>query len=237
MANINEIVWTLLQPAHALLLLLVAGTVLTCFRGTRRWGLRLNAAAVSVLVLVALFPVGAWLLHSLEERFPPPPLLREVDGILVLGGGQNMVVTADRGHVTLNDHAERLIEAAALFRRYPDAERVFTGGNAHGGWTEADVARLTFDAMGIDAATVFFDEAGGNTHDSAVRLGLSRARGWPLNHQARVSCNHGSCGTTPRSGAGPRRSWSWARTPGHAVTHRCRRRSLSRRRAAWARIP
>jgi uncharacterized SAM-binding protein YcdF (DUF218 family) len=151
-----------------LLLMFVGGWVLALFEGTRRSGLWLGGTATLLLVIVALFPVGQLLLRPLENRFPEPELPAHVDGIIVLGGGQDGEVTASRDRVALNDSGERLIEAVALFRRYPDARRVFTGGNGPPGETESDVARRAFAAMGIDPASVTYEARSASTWDNAV---------------------------------------------------------------------
>ncbi|MBT7613856.1 MAG: YdcF family protein [Rhodospirillaceae bacterium] len=168
MANLSHIVWTLLQPAHLLLLMLVAGWVLANFDGTRRLGHWFGGVATVLLVVIAIFPVGALLLGPLENRFPAPELPEHVDGIIVLGGGQNMMVTQSRGQVALNDNGERLLEAVGLFRRYPDAQHILTGGNGRRGMTEADVARLSFEVLGLETRAMLFEDRAANTHDNAV---------------------------------------------------------------------
>lgn len=169
---LSKAVWAVLQPAHLLLLLFVAGWVLAMFEGTRRLGLWLGGIATITLVLIAVLPVSAMLLRTLENRFPSPEPLAQVDGIIVLGGGQNARVTVDRGHVALNDSAERLIEAAALMRRFPQAQVVFTGGNGPPGLTEADMARRVLGEMGVDVERVIFEDRSRNTFENAV---LTRA--------------------------------------------------------------
>lgn len=165
---LSKAVWALLQPGHLLLLLFVAGWVLALFEGTRRLGLWCGGLATVTLVVIALLPVGAMLLRTLENRFPDPGPLAHVDGIIVLGGGQNAGVTVDRGRIALNDSSERLIEGAALIRRFPDARAVFTGGNGPPGLTEADMARRVLVLMGIDDSRVLFEDRSANTFDNAV---------------------------------------------------------------------
>lgn len=168
MQFVSRAVWTLLQPGHLLLLLFVAGWVLALFEGTRRAGLWLGGLATVGLVVVALLPVGALLLRPLENRFPGPAAVERVDGIVILGGGQNAGVTADRGRVALNDNGERLIEGAALIRAHPEARAIFTGGNGIPGTTEADVARQVFAALGLEANRIVFEAEATNTWDNAV---------------------------------------------------------------------
>jgi uncharacterized SAM-binding protein YcdF (DUF218 family) len=168
MQTLSHIIWTLVQPGHLLLLALVAGWVLAMFAGTRRVGLCLGGAAIAVLVLLALFPVGNALLRPLENQFTVPNLPDRVDGILVLGGGQNMEVTRSRGRVTLNGSSERLIEAVGLALRFPEAQIVFSGGNVTAGLTGADVTRQMFAELGLDPESVVFEDRADNTYDNAV---------------------------------------------------------------------
>lgn len=168
MPTLSHIIWTLLQPGHLLLLLLVGGGVMTLFAGTRKLGLWFSGTATLTLVILALFPIGTLLLRPLENRFPEPQLFEHIDGIIVLGGGQNMKVTQARGHITFNGSGERMIEAVALSRRFPGARIVFTGGNGSSGLTEADVARMTFEELGLGPDRVVFEDQAANTYDNAI---------------------------------------------------------------------
>lgn len=171
---LSKAVWALLQPGHLLLFLFVAGWVMALFEGTRRPGLWLGGSATLLLVVISLLPLGALLLRPLENRFPDPEPLTRVDGIVVLGGGQNARVMNDRQRIALNDAGERLIEAGALIRRFPGARVIFTGGNGPQGMTEADVARRVFAAMGLDTGAIAFESQARNTVENA-RLALAIA--------------------------------------------------------------
>jgi uncharacterized SAM-binding protein YcdF (DUF218 family) len=122
-----------------------------------------------LFAVITVAPLGAWLLAPLEERFPPPdPMPATIAGIIVLGGGQDARLTVDRGRPTVNDAAERMIEAVALMRRYPDAQVVFTGGLGVPGMTEADVAREFFVLMGADTGRILFEDGARNTYENAL---------------------------------------------------------------------
>jgi uncharacterized SAM-binding protein YcdF (DUF218 family) len=170
MQTILRAVSILLQPGHLLVLGLVAGWILTILPMTRRAGMCLSGTVVLSFVLITCLPLGDWLLRPLENRFPRPPALDRVDGIVVLGGGQEALVSRDRDRIALNDAGERLIEAGTLARRFPDAQLVFTGGNGPPGLTEADVSRRVFAAMGLDADAVIYESRSSNTWDNAVML-------------------------------------------------------------------
>ncbi len=115
------------QPSSVLLILLVVGSALLW---TRRWRLgRALILAGTAIAIIGLLPTGNWLILPLEERFKRPDLEgRTVDGIIVLGGGEDSRVAKGRNVHAMNEAGERLTEGIALARRYPKAKLVFTGG-------------------------------------------------------------------------------------------------------------
>jgi uncharacterized SAM-binding protein YcdF (DUF218 family) len=159
------------SPSTLLLLLSVAGLVLTLRRSTV-WGRRLLITGIAGFVAFAVLPLSAWLLRPLEDRFPPPnPMPDRVDGIISLGGAINLELSEDRGKPALTDSAGRMTEFAMLARRYPNARLVFAGGSGSltpGPLTEADVARAFYAGFGIDPRRVVFENRSRNTHENAV---------------------------------------------------------------------
>jgi uncharacterized SAM-binding protein YcdF (DUF218 family) len=141
---ISKILWGLAEPSTLLIALLVAGAVLlfTRYGRTGRW---LVATAAVLGVIGGFSPLSTWLILPLEDRFPRADLSgRPIDGIVILGGAEDSRVAAARGAHALNMSAERMTEAAALARRFPDARVVFTGGSIEvlsAPTYEADAAR------------------------------------------------------------------------------------------------
>src|ERR1700732_4961765 len=89
-------------------------------------GRRLLIASVALLGMCGFSPLGNWLLYPLEQRFPPWDAARGVpDGIVVLGGSIHADVSAERGTPVVGGAADRIIAAAALAQRYPNARVVF----------------------------------------------------------------------------------------------------------------
>lgn len=165
----SKIFWFFASPLHFLLLLLVAGLVLS-----RRWrhGRLLAPAAAAGLLLIVFTPVSALLLRPLEDRFPhrseimPPP-----KGIIVLGGALDERIAAARDQVALNEAAERMTAGAALARLYPQAILVFSGGSGamiDDSAKEADAAHRIWRELGIPESQMVFENRSRNTFENAA---------------------------------------------------------------------
>jgi uncharacterized SAM-binding protein YcdF (DUF218 family) len=167
---LSKLLWLPLRPGTFALLLALAGLALV-WRG-RRWGRWPILAGLGFYLVLMLLPLHAWVQRPLEDRFPRPATApARVDGIIVLGGAVEQILTEARGIPALNGAAERMTEAVVLMRRYPMARLVFTGGQGslvRGGLTEADVARALWADMGVPPERMAFEDAARNTHENAV---------------------------------------------------------------------
>src|SRR6266481_4082216 len=104
-------------PSNILMSLGLIGIMLMATRFARA-GRRLVVAALALIAIAGLSPLGNALILPLEERFPPWDASRGApDGIVVLGGAITLDVSAARGAVALNEAAERITVAAELARR------------------------------------------------------------------------------------------------------------------------
>jgi uncharacterized SAM-binding protein YcdF (DUF218 family) len=203
----SKLFWWTVNPGNVLLALLCVG-LLALVLGRTRLGIRLVGLVTALCLVVTVLPVGPWLLHPLEDRFPAAVVPERVDGIIVLCGAINPVLSAARRQPILTDSAERLFSFVALARRYPEARLVFTGGSASVVDTvdrEADVARTVFQGLGLDTGRVLFERESRNTYENAVltkrlidpkpgerwvlvtsayhmprAIGCFRAQGWPV---------------------------------------------------------
>ncbi|PWS36898.1 YdcF family protein [Falsiroseomonas bella] len=166
----SKLFWSVVRPNTLALVLAVLGAALL-WHGRRfgRWPLALG---LGWYVAVFVLPVSALLTLPLEDRFAraaPPP--EQVAGVVVLGGAVEQQLTEARGIPALNGAAERMTEAVALARRYPEARIVFTGGSSAivpGGPTEADTARRLFADLGLPPERLVFEDESRNTWENAV---------------------------------------------------------------------
>ena len=167
---ISKVLWIIFSPNSFLLLLLLVG-VCQLYLGREKIGKKLVAIVVGVLLFIGIFPVGNLIIIPLENRFPiPEPLPEKIDGLIVLGGSENPVLTKIRGQVSLLDSVERLTTFLSLARRFPEAKLVYAGG--HGAinlqeYKAAHTAKLFFEQMNLDTDRVFFDSQSRNTMENA----------------------------------------------------------------------
>jgi uncharacterized SAM-binding protein YcdF (DUF218 family) len=166
---LSKLIWLIISPASLLVIVAVVGWILLIRNRYRpaKWCFGLLA---SVLVMIALFPVGDWLMLPLEERFETNPLLpTQVDGIIVLSGSEEARKSQYWQQSELNRASERHFAFVALARQYPDAKLVFTGGGRPELiLKEADVAKHLYQSLGLDTDRIIFEKQAKNTAENAV---------------------------------------------------------------------
>lgn len=170
MFAISKLVELLTQPANMALLVLLAACALL-FSHRAALGRALVCAVTLGLLLLAVLPWDYWLVASLENRFPARTLSAHIDGIVVLGGSVDPVVTAARGQPSVNGTAERLTAMVELGRQHPEARLVFTGGSGNvtaQELKEAPVARAFLASLGFGTSHVVFEAQSRNTWENAV---------------------------------------------------------------------
>ena len=103
----SKLLWFLISPLNFILLLLIAVWLLLLFNA-KRLIKPLTTGIVLVLVVVALLPVGSWLLYPLENRFETNPDLPEsIEGIVVLSGALDAEKSAHWNQTEVNGAVDR----------------------------------------------------------------------------------------------------------------------------------
>jgi uncharacterized SAM-binding protein YcdF (DUF218 family) len=159
------------HPSNVLIVLalVAAATLRTKFATTGR---RLLLTSVILLAILGFTPLGNALIVPLEDRFPRWDATRGApDGIVVLGGAFDTVVSRARGDIALTDAAERMTVVADLARRYPAARILFSGGSGQlvfAGATEAELAARLFASFGIDRQRIILEDRSRDTAENAV---------------------------------------------------------------------
>ena len=135
--------------------------------------------AVGWLYLCSTSLFANFLSGTLERRFVPQAMsvIEPVDAIVLLGGAMrgdtHMGTFAD-----LNQHADRLVYAVALYKAGKAPVIVLTGGGVDGARTEAEQMRDLLEVMGVPREDMLLENNSRNTHDNAVYCAqLLRANG------------------------------------------------------------
>ena len=171
---IAKVLWFLLQPSTLIALLIGYGSILI-WTGWARWGRRFVSAGAVLLLIAGLSPLGNALILPLENRFPraaldkpPPPT-----GFILLGGAEDRLVGKARGAPSLNEAGDRVLEAAMLANRFPEAKIAFSGGDAGVIYTsdsEAEGAAALFTQLGIPRERLILEAAARDTYENAALL-------------------------------------------------------------------
>jgi uncharacterized SAM-binding protein YcdF (DUF218 family) len=167
---LSKTLGALLLPANLLIAVGVVGAILMVTRFAAL-GRKLVIASVLLLVVCGLSPLGTLLLYPLEQRFPPWDAARGApDGIIVLGASIEADLSAAHGTPVVRSSPDRVIAAAALAHRYPNARIVFSGGSANlisNDAREADFAGAIFESLGIDKSRLIMERRSRNTLENA----------------------------------------------------------------------
>ena len=166
----SKLVWLFVSPASLLFMWLGAGVVLLWMK-KEKWAKAILTCLAMSIFLLGLFPVGEWILIPLENRYPPNPSLESVDGIIVLAGAEDALLTSVWDQVVLSESAERDLSFMMLARQFPEAQLVFSGGTGsllNQQYKAADAAERLFSEQGLDTARIIFERGSRNTYESAL---------------------------------------------------------------------
>jgi uncharacterized SAM-binding protein YcdF (DUF218 family) len=168
--TLSVIGWMALQPSSLLAGLGLLGIVLVSRRRVGA-GLACLWTASLTVALITFVPVSDWLFQKLEDRFQRPTLAAAPTGIIILGGAEDARVALARGVTSLNEAGERIVEAAALARRYPEAKIIISGGSAslvRALPPEAETAAKILEDIGVARGRMILEARSRNTGENAV---------------------------------------------------------------------
>ena len=168
---LSKTIGIIMLPAN----LMIGGGVLGALLLATRFaslGRKLMIVSLAALAICGYSPLGIWLLYPLEARFPAWDASRGApDGIVVLGGAIDPDLSAAHGVPVLGGGMDRVIIAAGLGRRYPNARILYSGGNANlvsnDDAKEADYALTVFETLGISRDRVILERRSRNTSENA----------------------------------------------------------------------
>jgi uncharacterized SAM-binding protein YcdF (DUF218 family) len=126
-------------------------------------------------LLLLVYPVSDHLLYPLESQFEKPQKMPEhIDGIIVLGGAENLKLSLSWQSAEVGDAAERILTAAELSRFYPDKPVIYSGGSnlvqRQNLDTEGSVASRLLVQAGIDESNIVMEPKARNTHENFMLI-------------------------------------------------------------------
>jgi len=123
-------------------------------------------------MVITLFPIGDLMISPLENRFKTnPDLPSSVEGIIILAGSIDPVLSHLWNQTEIHDEIERDLAFLSLAKKYPDALLVYTGGTSsftHTDIKSADIAKIFFEDLGFNTSHIIFEKNSRNTYENAV---------------------------------------------------------------------
>ncbi len=169
---LSKLAGMLTEPVTLFFLAVSVGCALGYSRRHAALGRRIVALTLTAALVPAVVPIDRWTAVALENRFPIPPSLPDhIDGIIVLGGAVDPVLSAARGQVQLNNAATRLTAMIPLARSHPEARLIFTGGSGAmlaQEFKEATYAKEFYKEIGFDPDRIVFEQNSRNTRENAT---------------------------------------------------------------------
>ena len=158
----------LLYPLSLTLLLLLLALLLLQLRQLRS-AFYLALVAVAWLYLCSTSVFANYLMSTLERGFTPRAMsvIEKADAIVLLGGAMrgdtHMSTLAD-----LNQQADRLVYATALYKAGKAPVILLTGGASPDNRPEAQQMRDILRVMGVPVQDMLLENQSRDTHDNAV---------------------------------------------------------------------
>lgn len=167
----SKLIWLLVSP-DSLIFVLILVALVFMYTGKQKIAKILLTTVTALIIIIAFFPIGEWLLYPLESRFQTnPPLPEKVDGIIVLSGAEATELSHLWEQVELGAAAERGLTFIALANKYPAAKLAFTGGTGSllkQEYKAADVAEKLFNNLSFDTKRINFERESRNTYENVI---------------------------------------------------------------------
>jgi len=159
---LSKIFGFLTVPSNLVVITGLLGVALMRTRFSRAGG-RLLIAAVILIAVIGVLPIGSALALLLEDRFPQwdfgkvPP-----SGVVILGGTIDAKKSGARGQISLGEAAERITSTVEIARKYPTARVVISGG------TESEFVGRLLESLGVQRDRITLESQSRNTAENAA---------------------------------------------------------------------
>ncbi len=170
---VSKVAWAVLDPLNLMVFMVLAGVLL--MRRLPTAGKGLTTLGLGLLLLNMAYPVGDWLMAPLESRFERPhPMPDDIDGIILLGGGEELGRSLSWKQPQLGLGGDRYMEAVWLARLYREVPIYFSGGagsvQMQGAGAEGSIARTLLRRLGIDGHRLVIESDSRNTWENFNNL-------------------------------------------------------------------
>ena len=149
------------------LLLLLA--LWLCFKRSRRAFLPILLSLI-ILMTAGNTQVSNNLVASLERQYLPQADIPQVDAIVILGGATRKK-EPPRILPDMNDHGDRLLYGAKLYKDGVASQIILSGGRIQwygGEYSEAESMATLLELMGVPRSAMILESKSLNTHQNAV---------------------------------------------------------------------
>ena len=168
---LSKILWLIINPFNIILFLILFGFVTHIFLKGFYYKLA-YCLAFLLFIFSAVFPTGQFLIYQLEKKFHTQTILpSQIDGILILSGATDPVLTKEYNQIQLTGSVERLTESIQLMQRYPKAKVIFSGGSGsinNQELTHTYVARKFFEQQQVNTDKIIFESKSRNTYENIL---------------------------------------------------------------------
>jgi uncharacterized SAM-binding protein YcdF (DUF218 family) len=169
---VSKIAWAFLSPANVIIFASFLGALFLIFNRISAAKKLLIPTGLIAFTIMA-YPVSDYLMEPLEKRFAKPETMPyEIDGIIVLGGGEELARSLSWNTAELGIAGDRYIGAAKLASIYPRIPIIFSGGSGDprlqnsGG--EAAIAKQLLTSVGVPEYRLIIESESRNTFENFV---------------------------------------------------------------------
>ena len=168
---LSKIFWFAFEPFNLVLIFLILGFLLKKIQ-FKLISKTSYLFSFIIFLISALLPTGSYLNFVLEKKFHSRNYnYPTIDGILILGGATNPLLTKEHNQVALHGSVERLTESIKLIKKYSTAKIVFAGGSGsiqHPELDHAEVVKIFFNEMGVNTKKIIFEKKSRNTYENIL---------------------------------------------------------------------
>ena len=168
---LSKILWDIFSPFNLIIFLIFIGTFFN-FINFRRFSKIIYSLVLILILLTGILPTGQYMIYLLEKNYSVKKNLPDnIDGILILGGATNPLLTKDHNQIVLNDSAERITESIKLIKKYPNSKVVFAGGSGsllYPNLSHSAVAKRFYESFGVNTEKIYFDDKSRNTYENIL---------------------------------------------------------------------